>query len=109
MRVSDKSPHTERVLRLCRFDSALMSPASRRVRDYARAAQYFCVSGQLLTIEELSARLKLPKSTIYEMTRNRAGIRHAAMPHIKLGKRLRFNWRLVCEYITELEQNGGDR
>jgi excisionase family DNA binding protein len=39
---------------------------------------------ELLTIDEVAALLKVPKSWIYERARN------GAIPHLKLGKYLRF-------------------
>ena len=42
------------------------------------------MANELLTIEEAAAFLKVPKSWIYERTRK------GTIPHVKLGKYLRF-------------------
>jgi hypothetical protein len=58
----------------------------------------------LLTPEELAARLKVPKSWVFEQTRERAKIRNSMpLPCIRLGKYLRFSWVQVCEWMA---QNG---
>jgi len=42
---------------------------------------------ELLTVEELATLLKVPRSWVYEHTRKRGAER---LPHIKLGKYVRF-------------------
>ena len=56
----------------------------------------------LLTIDEVSAILKVPKSWIYEHTRKRGSEK---LPHIKLGKYLRFEERSVISYLTRHQKN----
>ena len=51
---------------------------------------------ELLTVDELSALLKVPKSWIYERTRRRGLER---LPHIKLGKYVRFEERAVTRFL----------
>lgn len=66
------------------------------------------LTDEILTIQELAERLKVKKGTIYELTRRRAIIRAdkpRPLPCIKLGRQLRFNWRLVCQWLTELEED----
>ena len=64
-------------------------------------------SDELLTIDELADRLKVKKSFIYEHTRRRANVRNERpLPHIRMGKYLRFNWTEVLNWLTELEQKG---
>jgi excisionase family DNA binding protein len=53
---------------------------------------------ELLTVEELAHILKVPPSWIYERTRRR-GV--AQIPHIKLGKYIRFEERKVREYLRQ--------
>ncbi len=68
------------------------------------------LTDEIVTIQELAERLKVNKSTIYELTRRRAIVRadkHRPLPCIKLGRQLRFNWRLVCQWLTELEEGRG--
>ena len=51
---------------------------------------------ELLTVDELASLLKVPKSWIYEHTRKRGADR---LPHIKLGKYLRFFESEVREFL----------
>jgi excisionase family DNA binding protein len=52
---------------------------------------------ELLTIDELAALLKVPKSWIYERTRRRGAER---LPYIKLGKYLRFEEGAIRAYLN---------
>ena len=51
---------------------------------------------RLLTVEEVSALFQLPRSWVYERTRRR-GIER--LPHLKLGKYLRFEEKAVEEFL----------
>jgi excisionase family DNA binding protein len=56
----------------------------------------------LLTPEELAARLKVSKSWVFEQTRQRAKVRNKMpLPCIRLGKHLRFSWAQVCEWMAQ--------
>ena len=55
----------------------------RGTRDMSRAGP--SGADELLTLDEVAALLKLPKSWIYERTRRKL------IPHVKLGKYLRFS------------------
>jgi hypothetical protein len=56
----------------------------------------------LLTPAELAARLKVSKSWVFEQTRERSKIRNKKpLPHIRLGKYLRFSWIQVSEWLIE--------
>ena len=57
---------------------------------------------ELLTIDDVSAILKVPKSWVYEQTRKR-GLEK--MPHIKLGKYLRFEEKAVISYVSKHRKN----
>ena len=59
-------------------------------------------SDELLTVEELAAILKVPKSWIYLHTRKRS---KAALPHVKIGKYLRFCETEVREFLSHLRRN----
>jgi len=59
---------------------------------------------QLLTVEEVAWLLKVPKSWIYDHTRKRVGER---LPHIKLGKYLRFFEREVHEFLKKSRNHRG--
>jgi len=52
----------------------------------------------LVTVDELAGLLKVPKSWIYEHTRKRGSER---LPHIKLGKYIRFEEHAVREYLRQ--------
>lgn len=54
----------------------------------------------LLTPDELAQRLKVPKSWVFEQTRERAKVRNEIpLPCIRLGKYLRFSWAEVSEWM----------
>lgn len=56
------------------------------------------VAMELLTVEEVAALLKVPKSWIYEKTRRRGP---DALPHVKLGKYLRFDEMSVRAWLMK--------
>jgi len=56
----------------------------------------------LLTPEQLAERLQVPKSWVFEQTRQRAKVRNKnPLPCIRLGKYLRFSWVQVCQWMVE--------
>jgi excisionase family DNA binding protein len=57
---------------------------------------------ELLTVDEVAFLLKVPKTWIYEHTRKRVGQR---LPHVKLGKYLRFFEGEVHEFLKRCSQN----
>lgn len=72
--------------------ATVTQPAPRPVLD----------PGDLLTPDELAARLKVPKSWVFEQTRDRAKVRNKMpLPCIHMGKYLRFSWAAVSEWLTE--------
>jgi excisionase family DNA binding protein len=56
--------------------------------------------GRLLTAEEVAEMLQVPRSWVYERTRRRGLER---LPHIKLGKYVRFEEGAVQEYLERLK------
>jgi predicted DNA-binding transcriptional regulator AlpA len=55
---------------------------------------------EILTPAQIAARLQVKPSWIYEQTRERAGIRNLdPLPHIKLGRYLRFDWNDVLAWL----------
>jgi excisionase family DNA binding protein len=52
--------------------------------------------GQLLTVQEVAKVLHVPTSWVYERTRRRRGDQ---LPHLKLGKYLRFEEAAITEFI----------
>jgi excisionase family DNA binding protein len=57
---------------------------------------------ELLTVSEIAAALKVPVSWVYERTR-RSGCDR--IPHLKLGKYLRFRWAAVRQWLEGLNQD----
>jgi excisionase family DNA binding protein len=57
---------------------------------------------ELLTVAEVAERLKVPVSWVYERTRRR-GIER--IPHLKLGKYLRFHACEVRDWLHRLREN----
>jgi len=52
--------------------------------------------GALLTVQEVAEILKVPVSWVYERTRRRGATK---LPHLKLGKYLRFEEQAVREFL----------
>jgi excisionase family DNA binding protein len=59
------------------------------------------VSDELLTIDELAAILKVPRSWIYLHTRRRT---KTNIPHVKIGKYLRFSEADVRRFLNRLRR-----
>ena len=57
---------------------------------------------ELLTVAEVAGLLKVPVSWVYERTRRRGVER---IPHLKLGKYLRFHACEVREWLQRLREN----
>jgi excisionase family DNA binding protein len=55
--------------------------------------------GELLTVDEVAALLKVSRSWVYEHTRSRGGMRAERLPFIKIGKYTRFDPRSVNEFL----------
>ena len=54
---------------------------------------------ELLTVEEVASLLKVTKSWVYEHTRARGLPRPERLPHIKIGKYVRFEARSVRAFL----------
>ena len=59
-------------------------------------------AAELITVQELAKRLRVPVSWVYQRTR----LGQEAIPHVKMGKYVRFSWNAVVEF---LEENTEDR
>lgn len=57
---------------------------------------------RLLTIDELAECLNVPKSWIYERTRNRTG---DGIPRVYLGKYIRFHLPDVIQWLKDHDHN----
>lgn len=59
------------------------------------------VQPHVLTPQQVAERLQLPLTWVYENTRSRAGVRCPdPIPHLKLGRYLRFRWADVEEWLN---------
>lgn len=56
---------------------------------------------ELLTVEDVAALLRVSKSWVYEHTRSRNIPRSDRLPHVKLGKYIRFEPRAVRAFIEK--------
>jgi excisionase family DNA binding protein len=54
---------------------------------------------ELLTVDEVASILKVSRSWVYEHTRARGVPRSERLPHIKVGKYVRFNAQSVREFL----------
>ena len=54
---------------------------------------------ELLTVDEVATLLKVPRSWVYEHARSPGTPRSECLPHIKLGKYLRFDARAVHAFL----------
>jgi len=57
---------------------------------------------QLMTVSEIAEALRVPESWVYERTRRRGSER---MPHIKLGKYLRFELTDVRSWLETMRES----
>ena len=55
------------------------------------------IPNQLITAKELAKRLNVQVSWIYRRTR----LGQEAIPHVKMGKYVRFDWEEVVEFYKE--------
>ena len=60
------------------------------------------LADELMTVSEIAAFLKVPVSWVYERTRRRGLER---LPHVKLGKYLRFDPAEVRGWLQTLKEN----
>lgn len=56
---------------------------------------------ELLTVDEVAALLKVSRSWVYEHTRSRGTPRSERLPHIKVGKYVRFEARAVRAFLDK--------
>lgn len=67
--------------------------------DPARAERMDDDLQELLTVDEVAALLKVSRSWVYEHTRARGTPRSERLPHIKVGKYVRFEPRAVRAFL----------
>ena len=63
-------------------------------------------SEDLLTVVDVARILRVPRSWVYEHTRPRASLR---LPHLKLGKYLRFRRNDVLQFVGRIARNAKQR
>ncbi len=82
-------------------DNAPSSAAYKRARNTLLNASMLHVDEEPMTVKELAAWLKVPVSTIYELTREkRAKARdRKVLPHVKVGRQMRFSKRDVINWL----------
>jgi excisionase family DNA binding protein len=73
-----------------------LDPPAVFVRDTAPSSADL---HELLTVDEVAKVLKVSRSWVYEHTRSRGIPRSERMPHIKIGKYVRFDARAVREFL----------
>ena len=54
-------------------------------------------SNELIKVTELAKRLNVPVSWIYRRTR----LGQEAIPHVKMGKYVRFDWEEVIRFLKQ--------
>lgn len=62
---------------------------------------------ELLTVDDVATLLRVSKSWVYEHTRSRGTPRSERIPHVKIGKYVRFDPRIVRAFI-ECRMTGRD-
>lgn len=64
------------------------------------------VADEIMTIDELAAYLKMGRSSVYEMTRKRAQVRHPnPLPVCRIGGHIRFRKSDVDAWIARCVEN----
>jgi len=56
---------------------------------------------ELLTVDEVAALLKVTSSWVYEHTRSRGTPKSERLPHVKIGKYVRFDARVLRAFIEK--------
>jgi excisionase family DNA binding protein len=64
------------------------------------------IEDELLTAKEVAQFLKVPLSWVYERCRQRSSDR---LPHVKLGKYLRFYKSDLLDYMDKLRRDSNNR
>lgn len=64
---------------------------------------------ELLTVDDVAALLRVSKSWVYERTRARGAPRDQRLPHIRLGKYVRFEAAAVRAFLARKARSGQRR
>jgi excisionase family DNA binding protein len=78
-----------------------MRPPIRPLDGPSSAPNGAEVLDELLTVDDVASLLKVNKSWVYEHTRERGMPRAERLPHIKLGKYVRFDARAVRAFLEK--------
>lgn len=70
--------------------------SSHAAEQHAATGEERRKRGDLLTVHDVAQLLHVPTSWVYERTRRRGGDQ---LPHVKLGKYLRFEESIIAEFI----------
>jgi excisionase family DNA binding protein len=81
-----------------------MTPEFNQARRFAMSLRNFHETDTLLTVDETAKLLKLPRSTVYELTRTRGQENALPLPAFKVGRRLRFSKAAIINWLTQLEK-----
>jgi excisionase family DNA binding protein len=84
---------------VCMPTAETYSRSSSRTHDEPQPAPGPDDLHQLLTVEEVAALLKVSPSWVYEHTRSRGTPRAERLPHIKIGKYLRFEAGAIRTFL----------
>ena len=60
---------------------------------------------QLMTVDDVATLLQVNRSWVYEHTRRRGARACERLPYVKIGKYVRFDARLVREFISRRTQS----
>ena len=67
---------------------------------HGRRSTTHATMDEILTPSQVAERLQVKPSWVYEQTRERAVVRNPdPLPHIKLGRYLRFDWKDVLAWL----------
>jgi predicted DNA-binding transcriptional regulator AlpA len=93
-------------------DEAVMSSTALKLRHALTTPRLgprptnLAKDDEILTPQQLAKKLQVPVSWVYEQTRTRAGVRNSTpLPHIKMGKYLRFSWPDVVAWLDRLSKS----
>lgn len=73
-----------------------------RVQNSEKSTEGWAYTDELATVSQIAEFLQVPDSWVYERTRRRGNER---IPHLKLGKYLRFSRSEVLEWVQIQRRN----
>jgi hypothetical protein len=75
------------------------SPKHERIAELADSSRE--TLDELLTVDDVATLLKVTPSWVYEHTRGRGTPKSDRLPHVKLGKYLRFEARALRAFVEK--------